>query len=80
MIYELVLWIRGERTTLGWFRTKKEAERARRDARKYYKIDDEELQNLFHDGAAGYDIFGYAWGLTQNAAREIDWGKRCKEG
>lgn len=55
-VYEVVLWDAGDKITLGYFRTKKEAIDALATARRRYPLGDEELQRRISDGIAGFMI------------------------
>ena len=55
-MYEVVLWDAGDKMTLGYFRTKKEAFDALSTARRYYPLDAEELQRRISSGIAGFMI------------------------
>lgn len=63
-LYELVLWDAGDRKSLGYFKTKKEAVEAMRLVKKYYAINNEKLQDRLKDGDAGYEIIPHDFGFT----------------
>ena len=81
-VYELALWDRGNKRELGYFATKKEAEQARRLAKKYYVIGYTELQYRIADGIAGFEVIPHELGMDGTVQAVIDYNKRIelKEG
>ena len=77
--YELALWDRGEKRELGYFATKKEAEQARRLAKKYYTVGYTELQYRIADGIAGYEVIPHEWGMVGIVQAVIDYNKRIEQ-
>ena len=74
-IYELALWNAGTKYDLGYFATKKEAEQAKRTAKKYYIADDEELQERIVIGVAGFEIIPHEWGMKGIVKAMIDYNR-----
>lgn len=80
-LYEVCLWNAGNRTLIGIFETKQDAEKAVRIARRYYFPTDETLQERLAIGLAGFEITPQTIGFERLAKIAIDFGKaQEKEG
>lgn len=75
------LWNAGNRTLIGIFETKQDAEKAVRIARRYYFPTDEILQERLANGLASFEITPQTIGFERLAKIVIDFSKaQEKEG
>lgn len=78
-VYEAVLWDRGEKSTIGFFHTKKEAQDVLRLAKQSDLTWCKELPERIYDGCAGFAIIPHdigiskewAWAVPKEMANEI---------
>ena len=78
-IYELALWNVGRKTTLGYFKTRKEATDAMREAKKYWFYDSEEFGARIVDGIAGFEVVKHKFGFNELVERVINYNKERQE-
>ena len=80
MVYEVVFWDQGVKTTLGFFPTQRLAKNALTMAKKYYLCMHQETQDRLHDGIAGFECIEHKMGFSQCAQGVIDFGRKMKDG
>lgn len=80
-VYIVNLWNAWEKTMIGIFETKQDAEKAVRMAKRFYFPSDETFQERLAIGLAGFEITPQTIGFERLAKIAIDFGKaQEKEG